>query len=189
MRVVFPMGDIPSMEYRIAGTAAYAFGSPEAWSIKGIWSLHKPFRQQMVRDANGVGNDRQRWINRTCRNEARSIHNIEIVEIMSLAMHVQHARRRISSHATSAVLMADTLQRDTLLEISVQRNRSRRMPGPLKYADPPVLEAIKRLNIIRRVRKLNPHRSGIRNRVGLVGVASVARRMRSAHTGLPILDR
>ena len=90
----------------------------------------------MVSDANGVGNDRQRRIDRTRRDEAGSIHNIQIIQIMGLAMGVEHAGRGIGSHAASTVLMADTLQRDTLLEISVQRDRSRRMPGPLKYVDP-----------------------------------------------------
>src|ERR1700691_2601265 len=83
-------------------------------------SLLKPFRQQVIRNANGVGNNSQRRIDRTCRNKAGSIHNIKIIQIMGLAMRVKHAGCGIGSHAASTVLMADTLQRDTLLEISVQ---------------------------------------------------------------------
>ena len=156
------------------------FSGPLLRELPWRCSLLKPFRQQMVRDANGVGDDRQRRIDRTCRHKTRSIDDIEIVQIMSLAMRVEHAGRRIRPHAASAVLVADTLQRDTLLEIRVQRNRSRRMPGPLEYVDPAVFEAIERFHIIRCVRELNPPGCGVRNRLGLVGVASVSGGMGSS---------
>src|SRR5271165_2053961 len=102
------------------------------------------FRQQMVCDTNGVGDNSQRRIDRACRYKTGSIDNIEIVEIMSLAMRVKHAGRGIVSHAASAVLVANALKRNTLLEICMQREGSSRMPGPLKYIDPTVFEAIER---------------------------------------------
>src|SRR5580698_7668460 len=128
----------------------------------------------MVCNANGIGNDGQRGIDSTRRHEAGSIHDVKIVQIMSLAMWVEDAGRRIDAHATGAVLMAYSLQRNPLLEIGVQRDGSRRMPGPLEYVDPAIFQAIKRLNIVRRVRKLNPSRRGVRDWFALVGAPSVS---------------
>ena len=109
----------------------------------------------MIRNPNGVSDDRQRRIDRTCRYKAGSVDDIEIIQVMRLAMRVKHAVCGVGAHAAGSVLMANALQRDTFLEVRVQRDGSRRMPGPLKNIDPTVFEAIERLNIIRRVRELN----------------------------------
>ena len=84
---------------------------------------------------------------------------------MRLAMRVKHAGRGVGAHAAGAVLMANTLQRNTFLEVRVQRDGSRRMPRLLQYIDPPVFEAVERFHIIRRVRELNPPRRGIVDRL------------------------
>src|ERR1700722_6290323 len=131
----------------------------------------------MVRNANGIGDDGQRRIDRTRRHKAGSIYDIKIVQVMSLAMWIEHAGRRIDAHAASPVLMAYTLQRNPFLEIRMERDRSRRMACPPKYIDPAIFEAIERLNVIGCVRKLNPPRSGVIDRLALIGAPSVSRRM------------
>ena len=131
----------------------------------------------MIRNSNGVGDDRQRWIDSTRRHKAGSVYDIKIVEIMSLTMWIEHAGRRISAHAASAVLVAYALERNTLLEIRMQRDRSRRVPGTFKYIDPAIFQAIERFNIVWCVRKLNPPGSGVIDRLALIGAPSVSRRM------------
>lgn len=94
--------------------------------------------QKVVRDSYGIGDDGQRGIDRASRDEAGSIDNIEIVEIVCLAMRIKDAGGRIVTHAASAVLMPYALDRDAFLEIGVERNGSRCVAGLLQNIDPAV---------------------------------------------------
>src|ERR1700733_1806343 len=90
MGIVFPMGDIPSMEYRLQGWMCLRLRNQRQVPSKIGGPLLKSLCQQIVRNANGVGNNSQRRIDRTCRNKAGSIHNIKIIQIMGLAVRVKH---------------------------------------------------------------------------------------------------
>src|SRR2546426_7357823 len=50
--------------------------------------------QQMVPDPHGVGDDGQRWIHRGARHEKARVHDVEVVQIMRLAIHIEGRRLR-----------------------------------------------------------------------------------------------
>src|ERR1700689_2175096 len=106
---------------------------------------------------------------------------------MRFAKGVKHAGSRIRPHAASAVLVADPLKGDPLLEIRVQRHGSSRMPGLLEYVHPAIFEAIERFHIIWCVRELNASGCGVRDRLRFVGTASVPGGMGPGDSRLPAL--
>ena len=110
----------------------------------------------MIRNPYRVGNDSQRWIDSACRDEAGGVNDIKVVEVMRLAVWIKDAGCGIVAHAAGAVLVADTLKRDALLEVCVERERGACVAGLLENVDPTAFEAIKGLDVIGRVGELNP---------------------------------
>ena len=59
----------------------------------------------MLGDSYGLGNDRQRRIDGARGYQARSVDDLEVVQIMSFAVGIENADARIVAHAARAVLM------------------------------------------------------------------------------------
>jgi serine protease Do len=155
---------------------------------RGGHFLFEAFAEQVVGDADGVGDDGQRRIHGTGRNKTGGIDNVEVIEVVRLAVCIEHARGGIITHAAGAILVADTFKRDALLEVGMQWNMRGGVARALQHIDPPILEPVEGLNVVGRIGKLNPVRCGSRNRIGLVGAARIAGRMRARSAGLECLD-
>ena len=73
----------------------------------------------MLCNSYGIGDNSQRGIDCAGRDETGCIDDIKVVEVMGFAVRVEDACRQIVAHAAGAVLVADTLKRDALLEVRV----------------------------------------------------------------------
>lgn len=151
--------------------------------------LLQALAQQVIRDPDGIRDNRQRRIHGARRNKAGRIHNEKIVEIVSFAVLVKNAVGGILTHTACAVLVADTFDRNALLKICMKRHMGCRVPGSLENIDPAILEAIERFHIVRCVGELNAMPSRIGDGLRLVRPASIAGRVRPDHTRLHRLYR
>ena len=66
-------------------------------------SVH-PF-EQVVAHAQRVGHDRQRRVHRAARREEAAVDDVEVVEIVGLAVGIERRRLRVVAEADRAVLM------------------------------------------------------------------------------------
>src|SRR5208283_104551 len=80
--------------------------------------------QNMIAHAQRVGHDRQRRIHRRARREEAAIHDVEILEIMGFAIHVQRRSLGIVAKTDGAILMGDPRQRNALSDIQVASKQS-----------------------------------------------------------------
>src|SRR6266852_5365443 len=71
---------------------------------------------QVVTDAQGIGNDRQRGIHRRAGRKEAAVDDVEIVHFVRLAIDVQRRSLRILAETNRAVLMGDARERDLLSE-------------------------------------------------------------------------
>ena len=76
----------------------------------------------MIRHPYRIGDDRQRRIHSTRGNETRRIDHIEVVKIMRPAMNVQNRSSRIGTHTAGPVLVAYAFDRNSFLEVGVERH-------------------------------------------------------------------
>src|SRR5215469_14438662 len=80
-------------------------------SVHGFPFLPQPhhaseyFSFEVIGDTQRVGDDGQRWINRAGRHHETAIGHIHVVEVMRLAVHIQHARPGVMTESHSATLM------------------------------------------------------------------------------------
>src|SRR5213593_3742771 len=75
--------------------------------------------REMLAHAQRVGDDRQRRIHGCARGEEARVHDVEVVDLVSAAVHVQRRRRRISAEAHGAVLVRHARERNALAEEEV----------------------------------------------------------------------
>src|SRR3974390_1423482 len=92
---------------------SYAFGHARAQAL-----------QNVIAHAQRIGYDRQRRIHRRARREEAAIHNVEILEIMGFAIHIERRSLGIVPEADGAVLVGDTRKRNALSHIQVAVEQS-----------------------------------------------------------------
>ena len=116
-----------------------------------------PF-EEVVADAQRVGDDSQGRVHRPARGEKAAVDNVKIVDVVRLAIDVQGAAQRVGSEADRAVLMSHTGKRNLLpdKEISVEEalvaTGTMNIAGRLlHYYGKLVLQTFMRLEIIRRI--------------------------------------
>src|SRR5689334_3354193 len=71
---------------------------------------------QVIADTQGVRGDGQRRIHGSARTEEAAIDDVEIVDVVGAAMHVQRRRAWIAAEADGAVLMRHAGERNTLAD-------------------------------------------------------------------------
>jgi hypothetical protein len=76
----------------------------------------------MIGDPDCVGDDSKRGIYGACRDEAGGVDDIEVIDIMGLAMQVENAGSRIVADSAGAILVADAFQGYALFKVGMQRN-------------------------------------------------------------------
>ncbi len=94
---------------------------PERQDETARWRarLHSSARLQMLADPQGVGHDRQRRIDRRAGREEAAVHDVEVVEFVGLAVHVEGRGLRVAPEADRPVLMRDARERDALADEEV----------------------------------------------------------------------
>jgi hypothetical protein len=70
--------------------------------------------------ADGVGDDGERGVDGAGGDEAGGVDDVEVVEVMGLAVGVEDAGGGVVAHAAGAVLVADAFEGDALLEVGVE---------------------------------------------------------------------
>ncbi len=70
----------------------------------------------MITDAERVGDDGKRGVHRAARTEETCIDNIEVVELVRLAIAIERTRFRIVAESDGAVLMRNSGERNALAE-------------------------------------------------------------------------
>ena len=89
--------------------ALYAVVWP--WQTRGLSGPRSKTFEQMVADAQGIRDDRERWIHRAARNEEAAIHHVKIVQIVRAAVEVEHGSLRVFAKLAGADLMFEALHR------------------------------------------------------------------------------
>lgn len=107
---------------------------------------------------------------------------------MGFAVRVEDTGGGIVAHAAGAVLVPDPINRDALLEVSMERDRGGRVSSPLENVNSTVFKAIEGLDFIWCVGEPNPLRRGICHGLGLVGAAGVSGGMGANDARLPTFD-
>ena len=77
--------------------------------------------EQVVADAQRVGHDRQRGVHRAARREEAAVDDVEVVDIVRLAVHVERGGLRVVAEADRAVLVRHAGQRNALADEQVAR--------------------------------------------------------------------
>jgi hypothetical protein len=78
--------------------------------------------EQVVADSQRVRDGRQRGVHRADAREEARIDDVQIVELVGLAVHVEDGRRRVQAEANGAGLVGDARDRDLVLEVPGPRN-------------------------------------------------------------------
>src|SRR6476646_4827846 len=71
---------------------------------------------QMICNAQGVGHDGERRIYGGARREEASVHDVEIVHFMRLAVHIESGRAWVFAKANCSVLVCDARKRNPIAE-------------------------------------------------------------------------
>ena len=104
--------------------------------------------EEMVGDADSVGDDGEGGIDGRGRREAGGVDDVEVVEVVSFAVWVEDGSGGISAHAAGAVLVADALERNALLEVSAKGNGGVGVAGLLEGVDPAIFEAGEAFDVV-----------------------------------------
>ena len=91
-------------------------------AVDGIANLSQPILKQVVCDPNSIGDDGERWVNRAAGREEAGVDNIEIIEIVGLAVDVEDGLFRVGAEAAGTVLVAYAFEGNTLFEVGVERD-------------------------------------------------------------------
>ena len=81
--------------------------------------------QQVIADAQSVRDGGQRGIDRADADEEAGVHHIKIVQLVSLAMDVEHGRFRVRAETAGARLVANSGDRNGLSQVEVVGNEMR----------------------------------------------------------------
>src|ERR1043166_1004308 len=79
---------------------------------------------EVVADAKRVGHDRERRIDGAARWEEARVDDVEIVEIVGLAVGVERRRPGVAAEADRAVLMRHAGERNALSDVEVAREQA-----------------------------------------------------------------
>ena len=102
----------------------------------------------MITDTHGVGHDGQRRIHRAARREEAAVDDIEIVEVVRLAVHIECRVPRIAAEAGRPALMGRAADRDILAEIERARQDTGLSVHRLQYLFELLGEADMSLHVI-----------------------------------------
>src|SRR5262245_46263456 len=86
-------------------------------------SSREPF-EQMIADAERIGPERQRGIDCSARGKEAGVDDVEVVELVRLAVRVQRGCLRVVPEPNRAVLVRNAGQRDALAEIETPREQA-----------------------------------------------------------------
>ena len=114
----------------------------------------------MVGYADGVGDDGEGWVYGAGGGEEAGVDDVEVVELVGLAVDVEDRRGGVVAEAEGAVLMADAFERDALFEVGVERDGGVGVASLLEDIDPAVLQALEALDVVGGVGELDV--SGLR---------------------------
>ena len=78
----------------------------------------------MPSDAEGIGHDREGRVNGRARREETAVDDVQIVELVGLAVAVEDRRSWVVAESNSAVLVSDAGERDLLAEVKVSGEQS-----------------------------------------------------------------
>src|SRR3989475_11725156 len=81
-------------------------------------------REQEIPDAERVGHDRERRVDRAARGEEARVHHVEVVHFVGLAVRVQRRGLRVAPEADRSVLVSDARQWNALAEIKAPREQA-----------------------------------------------------------------
>src|SRR6266700_2118197 len=82
-------------------------------------------RENVVADADGVGHDGQRRIDRAARREKAAIHDIQVVYVVRFAMRIERRHLWIVAKSHGSILMGNARQRDAVPNEQVPRHQMR----------------------------------------------------------------
>src|SRR5271170_3506614 len=102
----------------------------------------------MVGDADGVGDDGQAWIDGATAGEETGVDDVEVVEVVGLAVDVEDRLGGVSAEAEGAVLVADSVEGDAFFEVGVEWDMTVGMAGLLEDVDPAGLQALEGPGIV-----------------------------------------
>ena len=77
----------------------------------------------MVANPQGVGDDSQSWVYRRARDEKAGVHHVQVVQVVGLAVRIQHRGLRIATKAQSPVLVGNASQGDFLSQVERARDQ------------------------------------------------------------------
>jgi hypothetical protein len=93
--------------------------------------LHRELRrfgaepvEKVIADPQRVSHDGKRWVDCTARREEAGIHHIEVVDLVRLAVAVEHGGLRVVAEADCSVLVGNAGQRDSLTNVEVSREQA-----------------------------------------------------------------
>ena len=77
------------------------------------------FRDQVVADTQRVCDDRERWIHGRDAWEKTRIDDVEVIDVMSLAILIQYGCGRVGAEPASACLMTDASDWDLFTQVEI----------------------------------------------------------------------
>ena len=77
----------------------------------------------MVADAQGVGHRRERRVHRADAAEKAGVDDVQVVELVGLAVRVEDRRLRIVAEAAGARLVGDAAEVDLVLHVQIARDQ------------------------------------------------------------------
>ncbi len=101
----------------------------------------------MIADAQRIGNGRQRRIHRADAGKETRVHDVEIVEFVRLAVHVQHRIVRVGAEPAGAGLMRDTGDGNFFPEIKIIGNEVRMQVQMFEHGLQLLAQPVERIEI------------------------------------------
>ena len=80
--------------------------------------------EQVIADAQRVGDDGEPGIDRATRAKEACIHHVEIIQLVRFAVAIERARLRVVAETDRAILVRDAGERDALAEIQIAREEA-----------------------------------------------------------------
>src|ERR1043166_7076960 len=90
------------------------------WAI--VSSLSFEALQKMIADPQRVGHRCQSRIHRADAREETGVHHVEVVELVRLAVGIEHRSLWVLAEAASPGLVRDTTNADLILHVQIARN-------------------------------------------------------------------
>ena len=111
--------------------------------------------EEVVADAHGVGDRGKRRIDRADAREEARVDDVQVVQVVRLAVRVEHRRLRVIAEADGAAVVGYAGDRDLLVEHREARDRpllaADRSQQPLQLSE----QALVRLAVVVRLRQMD----------------------------------